>query len=123
MLQSLLQSSWLPVQLAPLYGGGFWVAYAQLCAFYYCCGILLHNILPALINFKSVQPLPRKPWSVQRDAFFSLGAYTCSDEATYATEATPALCVYLCHIERVILLAQTPCANVHRHLRTENAVS
>lgn len=57
----------------PLVGGGFAVAFAQLCIFYYACGSLLHFIIPVLLPVKSVQSEPRKAGSVGRDALYSLG--------------------------------------------------
>ena len=59
--------------LGPLHGGGFWLAYAQLCTFYYTCGVLLHHIVPAVIPVKSVQHENRRSGSVARDALYSLG--------------------------------------------------
>jgi hypothetical protein len=59
--------------LTPLYGGGFWVAYAQLCLFYYSVGALLHFVLPRLVPVHGIQQQPRKRGEVARDAFYSLG--------------------------------------------------
>lgn len=73
-MQALL-SALLPAQLSlqPLYGGGFWPAFAQLCLFYYACGVLLHCVVPRLLPVQGIQHQPRKPWEVQRDALYSLG--------------------------------------------------
>ena len=62
------------LSLLPLYGGGFWVACAQLATFYYLCGLLIHSIVPRCFKVHSIQVQPRKPGSVQRDALLSLGA-------------------------------------------------
>ena len=59
--------------LVPLHGGGFWLAYAQLCTFYYTCGVLLHHVVPAVIPVKSIQHEKRQSGSVARDALYSLG--------------------------------------------------
>jgi hypothetical protein len=54
-------------------GGGFFVAYAQVCAFYYAAAALLHHVVPAVLPVKSVQVEARKEGSVERDALYSLG--------------------------------------------------
>jgi len=54
-------------------GGGFIPAFAQLCLFYYLVGALLHWGIPLLFPVQNVQPQPRAPWSVARDAIYSLG--------------------------------------------------
>ena len=59
--------------IGPLHGGGFLVAYIQLCTFYYACAVLLHHVVPALIPVKSVQHDKRRIGSVARDAIYSLG--------------------------------------------------
>mmetsp|Transcript_12335 Transcript_12335/g.26636 ORF Transcript_12335/g.26636 Transcript_12335/m.26636 type:complete len:302 (-) Transcript_12335:896-1801(-) len=59
--------------LMPLYGGGFWVAFTQVCAFYYFAGIVLHWVFPRILPVKNIQPDPRKPGVVARDAFYSIG--------------------------------------------------
>ena len=59
--------------MSPLHGGGFKVAYAQLCAFYYISAVLLHHVVPALVPVKSVQQEQRSRGSVARDALYSLG--------------------------------------------------
>lgn len=61
--------------LSPLYGGGFWPAFSQLCVFYYAVGALLHWAIPSLFPVQNVQQHPRKPWTVARDAFYSIGAH------------------------------------------------
>ncbi|KAG1671699.1 hypothetical protein FOA52_007491 [Chlamydomonas sp. UWO 241] len=58
---------------AQLVGGGFLVAYAQVCALYYAAAGLLHVVVPAVVSVKSVQAEARKEGSVQRDALYSLG--------------------------------------------------
>ena len=61
--------------LKPLHGGGFWVAYAQLCVFYYISAALLHHVVPLLISVKTVQQEKRRGGSVTRDALYSLGKH------------------------------------------------
>ena len=58
---------------SPLYGGGFMVAYAQLCAFYYISAVMLHHVVPVIVSVKSVQQEQRQRGSVARDALYSLG--------------------------------------------------
>jgi hypothetical protein len=64
-----------PPSLLPLWGGGFLVAFAQLTAFYYGLGALLHWGLPALLptQLQGIQAAPRKQGEVSRDALSSLG--------------------------------------------------
>eukprot|EP00955_Chlamydomonas_euryale_P109957 365969-Chlamydomonas_euryale.AAC.12 len=59
----------------PFVGGGFIIAYAQLVAFYYAAGALLHFAVPAMMEVKSVQVEARRSGSVARDALYSLGEY------------------------------------------------
>ena len=61
------------LSLRPLVGGGFFVAFAQLCTFYYACAMLLHHVVPLLVSVKSVQLEQRRSGSVVRDALYSLG--------------------------------------------------
>lgn len=68
----------MPLSLQPLYGGGFLVAYAQLCAFYYVCAAVLHHLVPNLLPVTAIQHEQRKPGSVSRDAVYSLGGCACS---------------------------------------------
>lgn len=63
--------------LSPLYGGGFWVALVQLCAFYYAVGLAIHYVLPRVLSVKAIQQQPRKPGEVARDAFYSIGGWAC----------------------------------------------
>jgi len=57
----------------PLYGGGFFVAFLQLCTFYYSTAAILHFVLPRLLTLKSVQVHARSPGDVRRDALASIG--------------------------------------------------
>ena len=57
----------------PLYGGGFWVAFLQLCAFYYPVGFALHYVVPRLVSVKAIQRQQRKDGDVLRDACYSIG--------------------------------------------------
>lgn len=59
--------------LSPLYGGGFLVAFAQLAAFYYPLGVLLHIIVPALLPVRGIQKEPRGAGEPLRDALASIG--------------------------------------------------
>jgi len=59
--------------LTPLYGGGFWPAFAQLCLFYYVVGALIHWAVPRVFRVKNVQAQQRKSHVVARDAFYSIG--------------------------------------------------
>jgi hypothetical protein len=57
-----------------LYGGGFLPALAQLVAFYYPLGLVLHVAVPALLPVKGIQKEPRGAGEPLRDAVASLGA-------------------------------------------------
>lgn len=59
--------------LTPLFGGGLWVAVAQLSLVYYLGGAALHYVVPRLFPVKSIQVQPRPPGVVARDAFYSIG--------------------------------------------------
>lgn len=59
-----------------LYGGGFWVAYAQAAGVYYAAAVLLHYLVPACFPVKSIQPGSRKPGQVTREALTSIGAHS-----------------------------------------------
>lgn len=69
------------ISTMPLYGGGFWVALAQLTAFYYAIGAVLHFVLPRVVAVKGIQHQQRKKGDVARDAFYSTGATTHLSEA------------------------------------------
>lgn len=72
--------------LAPLYGGGFGPALAQVCTFYYVTGALLHWAVPALFPVQNIQPMARKDGVLSRDAFYSIGE---SAQHTPTTSAYP----------------------------------
>lgn len=59
--------------LRPLYGGGFWPAFAQLVAFYYPVAYVMHAVVPALARVRPIQPDKRPPGEPLRDAAASLG--------------------------------------------------
>lgn len=59
--------------LTPLYGGGFWTAFAQLCVFYYAVGAFIHWGIPTMFAVKNIQAQERKPHVVSRDSFYSIG--------------------------------------------------
>jgi hypothetical protein len=56
-----------------LYGDGFLTAFAQQALFYYLLGAVLHFVIPAVVNVKSIQDQPRGEGEVARDALHSLG--------------------------------------------------
>eukprot|EP00775_Hariotina_reticulata_P003455 gene3455-3726_t len=59
--------------MAPLWGGGFLVAFSQLSLFYYVLGAVLHFVVPWLCQVKGIQEQQRRPGEVTRDAVNSLG--------------------------------------------------
>lgn len=59
--------------VSPLHGGGFLVAFAQICTFYYVAACALHFVLPSLVKLDSIQPRARKQGEARRDAFYSIG--------------------------------------------------
>lgn len=59
--------------VSPLHGGGFFVAFAQICTFYYIAACALHFVLPSLVKVENIQPRARKQGEARRDAFFSIG--------------------------------------------------
>ncbi|MEW5319468.1 MAG: hypothetical protein WDW38_010617 [Sanguina aurantia] len=59
--------------VSPLHGGGFLVAFAQICTFYYIAACALHFVLPSLVKMDSIQPRARKQGEARRDAFYSIG--------------------------------------------------
>ncbi|KXZ52174.1 hypothetical protein GPECTOR_10g803 [Gonium pectorale] len=75
------------LSLRPLYGGGFWVAFAQLAVFYYSVGALLHWALPRLLRVQAIQTQPRKKGEVLRDAFYSIGPLAVKAGVWTAVEA------------------------------------
>jgi hypothetical protein len=60
--------------LAPLYGGGFTVAFLQIAALYYASAALLHFVVPRLLPVQPIQQEARNPGDVRRDALGSIGA-------------------------------------------------
>jgi Delta7-sterol 5-desaturase len=56
----------------PLYGGGFWVAFAQAATVYYTAATTLHYIVPAVTQVRSVQKGHPAQGQVTREAFASL---------------------------------------------------
>ena len=81
---------WMP----PLYGGGFWPAFAQLLAFYYGAGCLLHFVVPSCIPVKNIQKSERASCDVLRDAVYSLGASIWGQAvcALGIAQAPPGIC-------------------------------
>lgn len=57
----------------PLYGGGFWVAFAQACAVYYAAAAVLHYVVPRLVAVASVQVGKPKEGQVAQEAINCLG--------------------------------------------------
>ena len=56
-----------------LYGGGYWVAFAQVCVVYYTAASILHFVVPALFPVASVQAGKRKPHQTRTEALNSIG--------------------------------------------------
>jgi Delta7-sterol 5-desaturase len=57
----------------PLYGGGFWVAFAQACMVYYTAATVLHLLVPAVVSVASVQAGKTKAGQEFREARTSIG--------------------------------------------------
>lgn len=57
----------------PLYGGGFWVAFAQACMVYYIAATILHLVVPRVVPVASVQSGKTKPGQELREARSSIG--------------------------------------------------
>jgi hypothetical protein len=60
--------------LLPLYGGGVGPALAQLAAFYYLAGCIVHFAVPRLLPVQNIQKHSRGRHDMARDAVYSLGA-------------------------------------------------
>jgi lathosterol oxidase len=59
--------------MLPLYGGGFYVAFAQACMVYYTAATILHFVVPAVVPVASVQSGKTKPGQEFREARSSIG--------------------------------------------------
>jgi hypothetical protein len=62
------------LSLAPLYGGGFTVAFLQIAAVYYASAALLHFVVPRALPVQHIQKEARNPGDLSRDALGSIGA-------------------------------------------------
>ena len=63
--------------VTPLYGGGFWVAFAQASLLYYSVAVVLHYLVPALVPVKSTQKGERSQGQVSREVLLSIGRFVC----------------------------------------------
>ena len=54
--------------LPPLYGGGYWVAVAQIALAYYGIALVLHYVVPAVKAVRSVQKGQRREGQVLQEA-------------------------------------------------------
>lgn len=60
----------------PLYGGGFWVALLQVALVYYSTAVVLHFVIPWLLQPASIQVAPRRRGQVAEEVLNSLGAHS-----------------------------------------------
>lgn len=93
----------------PLYGGGYWVAVWQVAITYYCASAVLHWVVPALWDVKSVQKGQRRPGQVLQEARDSIGK--CATGATAVRAARP--CEVQCSAVRFKCLCCCLAAELH----------
>ena len=80
------------LQLPPLYGGGYCIAFLQIFFVYYGASIAIHWLGPLVFPVKSIQVQPRQPGQVRREAINSLGKQALSSTCVRAPFCTGTCC-------------------------------